>query len=110
MIFRFNDQGRVTTGGELRMKTESTDTPRRVAPRRLVAPSVPLKGSDEAIDRVKKLIDEWEETRTGCLERLAEWAMTRTGTTLDEGLDAMRDAGVLEDWRNAKLSDAKLFE
>jgi len=55
-------------------------------------------GSDRAIERVQSLVDEWSLTRSGCLEALAEWVCTREGATLDDGLNAMKEQGRLDDW------------
>lgn len=73
----------------------------------IVRPVVPMMGSDAAIDRTKKLIDEWTDTRTGCLETLAEWMMTRTGVTLDDGLNAMSARGLIKGWPNGEPTDRR---
>ena len=57
-----------------------------------------IAGSQAAIDRVHRLIDEWEQARSGCLEEFAEWVIIRRAT-LDDGLDEMVRRSLITDWR-----------
>ena len=61
-----------------------------------------IDGSDQAFARTEQLIDEWQETRSGCLEVLAEWLMTHPESTLDEGLAEMDRRSLLGDRKNIK--------
>lgn len=56
-----------------------------------------LSGSDQAFKRVGEIVDQWENTRTGCFEQFAEYVMTNR-VTLDEGLNEMARRGELDSW------------
>ena len=68
-----------------------------------------IAGSQAAIDRVNRLIAEWEQTRSGCLEEFAEFVMTRRAT-LDDGLDEMMRRSLITDWRATTNDEAKSQE